>query len=133
MKYIRIFQAQNGLVPDGIIGKKTLRKIQEVYSIPTDASLANFVANAHHESGGFQVAVENLNYSAAGLLATFPNYFPTMLKAKEYARRDEAIANVVYASRMANGRNKAAMGLNSAGVVYCRLPAETIIACWGIF
>ena len=61
-----------------------------------------FIAQAGHESGNFSVIRENLNYSAQGLLATFPHYFNQALAAK-YARNPSAIANHVYANRMGNG------------------------------
>ena len=37
---------------------------------------AAFLAQCAHESGGFCHTAENLNYSADGLLKTFPKYFP---------------------------------------------------------
>lgn len=46
--------------------------------------------------------MENLNYSASGLRATFPKCF-TAAEAKRYARRPEAIANRADANRMGNG------------------------------
>lgn len=43
----------------------------EVAGITTDNRLAMFLANVHHETGGFGALTENLNYSAAALLSTF--------------------------------------------------------------
>ena len=102
MNVITNFQKKHGLVADGIIGKNTLLKIKEVYRIPTLEATAHFMGNAHHESGGFKILEENLNYSADGLFKIFKKYFPTLEIAKQYARKPEAIANKVYGGRMGN-------------------------------
>ncbi|WFU03941.1 hypothetical protein QA648_09485 [Rhizobium sp. CB3171] len=65
--------------------------------------LSYMLATAYHESDNTMCAiVENLNYSAAGLKATFPKYF-TAAQAAIYARQPQCIANRAYASRMGNG------------------------------
>jgi Predicted chitinase len=69
---------------------------------------AIFIAQVGHESGGFTRIVENLNYSADGLLATFGKYFDAESAQKygrttEHAANQQAIANIVYANRMGNG------------------------------
>ena len=73
------------------------------YDIDTPARVAAFMAQCGHESGGFTLMQENLNYSAKGLVGTFKKYFPTEAVAKPYERRPEMIANRVYANRMGNG------------------------------
>jgi putative chitinase len=61
------------------------------------------LATAYHETGrSMRPIEENLNYSASGLLKTFPKYF-TPMQAQSYARRPERIANRAYANRMGNG------------------------------
>ena len=65
--------------------------------------VAGFLAQIAHESGGFTAVVENLNYSAKGLMTTFKKYFPTEEIAKQYERQPQKIANRVYANRMKNG------------------------------
>ena len=57
---------------------------------------------------------ENLNYSAEGLLATFPKYF-SEAEAQQYARRPPAIANRVYASRYGNGNEASGDGWRYRG------------------
>jgi len=101
-EFIKNWQAKHGLVPDGDIGKKTLLKIKEVLKIPTNEATAHFVGNTFHETGGFIRFEENLNYSAKGLLTTFPKYFKTLAAANEAARNPQKIANIVYAGRMGN-------------------------------
>jgi putative chitinase len=73
------------------------------YDIDTPHRVAAFMAQCGHESGGFTVMQENLNYSAKGLVGTFKKYFPTEAHAKPYERKPEMIANRVYANRMGNG------------------------------
>lgn len=102
MGLIETFQKENGLVADGIIGKKTLLKMKEVFKVPNNEALAHFIGNTFHETGGYKVTQENLNYSAKGLLATFPKYFKTLEQANKVARNPEAIANIVYGGRMGN-------------------------------
>lgn len=65
-------------------------------------SLVMFLANVLHESGLLDRLTEGLNYSAAGLLKTFPTRFDAASAAR-YERRPEAIANFVYALRNGNG------------------------------
>ncbi len=71
------------------------------YKINTPLRLAHFLSQCHHESNGFNVVEENLNYSAEGLLRTFKKYFTTE-QANEYAHNKVKIASRVYANRMGN-------------------------------
>jgi len=75
---------------------------------------AAFLAQAAHESGDFLHLIENLNYSAEGLVKTFPRYFD-MVHALNYARQPEAIANHVYANRMGNGSEASGDGWKFRG------------------
>jgi len=101
-EFIKKWQSENGLLADGVIGKKTLLKIKEVLNIPTIEATANFIGNTFHETGGFIRFEENLNYSEQGLLKIFPKYFKILGRVKECARNPQKIANVVYANRMGN-------------------------------
>ena len=80
-----------------------LSNILPEYDIDTPKRVAAFMAQCGHESGGFTLMQENLNYSAKGLVGTFKKYFPTEAHAKPYERKPEMIANRVYANRMGNG------------------------------
>ena len=76
---------------------------------------AYILASAWHETGArMQPVTENLNYSARGLLATFPNRFSAD-EAKAYARQPEKIANRVYAGRMGNGEEAGGDGWRFRG------------------
>lgn len=77
--------------------------------------IAGFLAQIAHESGGFNFVVENLNYSAKGLMGTFKKYFPTEDIAKQYERKPEKIANRVYANRMKNGPEESGDGYKFRG------------------
>lgn len=101
-KFIRDWQAKHGLKDDGIIGKNTLIAMHNVLCIPSLEATCHFVGNTYHETGGYTVFEENLNYSAEGLVKTWPSRF-TLQSAKEYARKPEKIANKVYSNRMGNG------------------------------
>ncbi|HEK3364601.1 TPA: glycoside hydrolase family 19 protein [Pseudomonas aeruginosa] len=72
------------------------------FEINTPERAAMFLAQVGHESQSLRRLVENLNYSAEGLLKTWPTRF-TPAEAKQYARQPERIANRVYANRMGNG------------------------------
>jgi putative chitinase len=76
---------------------------------------AYILATAWHETGArMQPVTENLNYSARGLIATFPKRF-SAAEAKAYAREPERIANRVYAGRMGNGDEASGDGWRYCG------------------
>ena len=77
------------------------------YSINTIKRQAHFLAQLLHESQNFGRMVENLNYTPAGLLATFGHHF-TEDQAEQYGRTPEhpanprMIAQLAYNGRMGN-------------------------------
>jgi putative chitinase len=79
-----------------------LNKTFEKYEINTPKRQACFIGQCMHESGGFKILQENLNYSAKGLMSTWPSRFPDMETALKYERNPEKIASKVYAGRMGN-------------------------------
>lgn len=85
------------------------------YEINTVNRAAGFLAQCGHESNGFTVLKENLNYSAEGLNKIFKKYFPTVESAQPYARNPEKIANKVYANRMSNGDEASGDGYRFRG------------------
>ena len=90
------------------------------FEISTPQRIAAFLAQTSHESGGYTMLKENLNYRAATLAACWPNRFaelgpdkkpkrnekgaliPTKL-AESIAGKPESIALLVYSNRMGNG------------------------------
>ena len=108
-------------IPSGVIDQlpETILK----FELNTPLRLAHFLAQAGHESGGFKLTNENLNYSAKGLLGIFPKYF-TAQTAPLYERKPEKIANIVYASRMGNGTKDSGEGYKFRGRGYIQLTGK---------
>ena len=111
-----------GHLPETVIAQlpDTIAK----FELNTPLRLAHFLAQAGHESGGFKLVNENLNYGAKGLLGIFKKYFPTEVKAKEYERKPEKIANLVYGSRMGNGAETTGEGYKFRGRGYIQLTGK---------
>lgn len=86
-------------VAQNIVG--ALREACGLYEITTGARLAAFLAQAGHESASFTRTRENLNYSADGLVATWPTRFTRAL-ADECQRQPAKIAAIVYDGRLGN-------------------------------
>lgn len=73
------------------------------YKLTTPERIAGFIAQCGHESANFTILEENLNYRAETLDKIFPKYFKNGGRnAKEFERKPEKIANVVYGGRMGN-------------------------------
>lgn len=75
----------------------------EACGITTPERARAFLAQVGHESAQLNRIEENLNYSAEGLVRTFPRIFRDVQAASPYARHPERIANRVYAGRLGNG------------------------------
>jgi len=111
-----------GHIPDNVIDQ--IPAVQEKFEINTPLRLAHFLAQCGHESGGFKLTQENLNYSAAGLMGVFKKYFPTQALADAYARQPEKIANKVYGGRMGNGLEETGEGFKFRGRGYIQLTGK---------
>jgi putative chitinase len=112
-----------GHIPDAVITQ--IPGIQDKFEINTPLRLAHFLAQCGHESGGFRLVKENLNYSAKGLMGIFKKYFPTEALAKAYERKPEKIANKVYSSRMGNGDEASGDGAKYCGRGFIQLTGKT--------
>jgi len=101
------------------------------FEINTPQRIAGFLAQTSHESGGYTMLSENLNYRAATLAACWPNRFavlgadkkpikengklvPTAV-ANSIAGKPELIANLVYSARMGNGPAESGEGWKFRG------------------
>lgn len=89
------------------------------FEINTPQRIAGFLAQTSHESGGYTMLKENLNYRAATLAACWPNRFAVLGPDKKPIKKDgklvptkvaeaiagkpELIAPLVYSNRMGNG------------------------------
>ena len=108
------------------------------FNITSPKQVAAWLAQTAHESGGYTMLEENLNYRAATMAVCWPGRFaeqepdpakPGKTRAKRDAkgalipnkfalaleRKPEAIANVVYASRMGNGPTESGEGWKFRG------------------
>ena len=107
-----------------------MQAVTRANTIDTPRRLAAFIAQVGHESAGFTALVENLNYSADGLAATWGTRFAQRNSAGQYItvmdggrvrrlpnsdaqklhRQPEAIANRVYSNRLGNGSETSGEG-----------------------
>ncbi|KFC86245.1 MAG: glycoside hydrolase family 19 protein [Enterobacterales bacterium] len=77
------------------------------FGITAATDQAMFIAQVGHESGGFRQVVESLNYTPGALVTVFGKRI-TQQQANALGRttqqpaRQDAIANLVYASRLGN-------------------------------
>lgn len=101
------------------------------FQINTPKRVAAFLAQTAHESGGYTMLEENLNYSAETMAVVWPNRFaevgPDKKPIKENGknkpnkfalalhRKPEMIANVVYSNRMGNGTIESGEGWKYRG------------------
>jgi len=122
-------QKLKGHIPDSVIAMipDTAAKFQ----INTPLRLAHFLAQCGHESGGFRLTKENLNYSAKGLNGIFKKYFPTLESALPYERKPEKIANKVYGGRMGNGPESSGDGAKFCGRGFIQLTGRDNYTAFG--
>lgn len=118
-----------GHIPDSVLAQ--IPDTAAKFEINTPLRLAHFLAQCGHESGGFKVVNENLNYGAKGLLGIFKKYFPTEEKAKLYERKPEKIANLVYGARMGNGPESSGDGYKFRGRGYIQLTGKDNYTAFG--
>ena len=111
-----------GHIPDSVIGQ--IPEVMQKFGVNTPLRLAHFLAQCGHESGGFRLTQENLNYSAKGLMGIFKKYFPTLELANAYARKPEKIANRVYGNRMGNGPEASGEGFKFRGRGFIQLTGK---------
>lgn len=115
-------EALKGHIPDAVIAQ--IPDTAAKFNITNPLRLAHFLAQCGHESGGFKAVSENLNYSAKGLLGTFPKYF-NAATAAQYERKPEMIASRVYGGRMGNGDESTKEGFKFRGRGYIQLTGKS--------
>lgn len=118
-----------GQIPDSVLSM--IPETMEKFEINTSLRLAHFLAQCGHESGGFKITQENLNYSAKGLMGIFKKYFPTEELAKQYERQPVKIANKVYANRMGNGDESSGDGYKFRGRGFIQLTGKENYTAFG--
>jgi putative chitinase len=102
------------------IDAKWLEPLEETFSkyeINTPQRQACFIGQCAHESGNFKTLQENLNYSAEGLMKTWPSRFPTKEIADQYARQPAKIAGKVYNGRLGNTSEEEAAKYLGRGLI----------------
>ena len=87
------------------------------YEINTPQRQAAFIGQCAHESGNFKTVQENLNYSADGLMKTWPSRFATIEIASQYARQPAKIAGKVYNGRLGNTSEEEAAKYLGRGLI----------------
>jgi putative chitinase len=118
-----------GHIPDAVIAM--IPDTAAKFGINTPLRLAHFLAKCGHESGGFRLTQENLNYSAKGLNGIFKKYFPTEAAAAPYNRNPQKIANKVYSNRMGNGTEASGDGYKFRGRGYIQLTGKDNYTAFG--
>ena len=118
-----------GHVPQVVID--SIPEVATKFGINTPLRVAHFLAQCGHESGGFRLTKENLNYSAKGLMGIFKKYFPTESLAKAYERQPAKIANKVYSNRMGNGTEASGDGAKFCGRGYIQLTGKENYTAFG--
>jgi putative chitinase len=98
---MKLLQGKCGITTDGSFGPNTARAITAHYKL-TPERAAHLLGQAAHESGGFKLTRENLNYSADVMCRVWPSRFKTVEDAAPYARNPKALAEKVYFGRMGN-------------------------------
>ena len=102
------------------IDAKWLQPLEDTfakYDINTPERQAAFIGQCAHESGNFKILQENLNYSAEGLMKTWPSRFPTKEIADQYARQPAKIAGKVYNGRLGNSSEEEAAKYLGRGLI----------------
>jgi len=102
------------------IDHKWLAPLEETfakYDISTPVRQACFIGQCAHESGNFKTLQENLNYSAEGLMKTWPSRFATKEIADQYARNPAKIAGKVYNGRLGNTSEEEAAKYLGRGLI----------------
>jgi putative chitinase len=102
---MKTLQAKVGVTADGAFGPNTARAIAKHYGLSAKRA-AHLLGQASHESGGFKLVRENLNYSAETMVRVWPSRFKTVAEAEPFARNPKALADKVYSNRMGNGEGE---------------------------
>jgi len=84
------------------------------YGLNTPLTVAHAMAQFSHECGAGLEMIENLNYSAQGLMNTWPSRFGPS-RAADYAHNPQRIADAVYGGRMGNAPPPSDDGWNFRG------------------
>lgn len=104
---------------------EALAPLMLLHAIDTPLRIAHFLAQVMHESSHLARVVENMNYSAEGLMRIFPRHFRDITLARDYARKPERIGNRAYAGRMGNGDEASGDGYRYRGRGFIQLTGKS--------
>jgi len=131
--FLKEFQQQLGLKPDGVIGPKTFAAIKKDLGMESDLILCHLLGQMRHESAEFTAGREDMDYSAASLCRTWPTHFkdPKTQRpnytAFKLERRPGNIANYIYCDRNGNGDMASGDGWRYRGIFGLQLTGKTNI------
>ena len=74
-----------------------MNRVLPKWQIDSANRVAGFIAQTSHESAGYTVLTENLNYSADALNKIFPKYFVRAGRdAQQYHRQVSSMAKIIW-------------------------------------
>lgn len=125
---IKELQKLLGSTPDAAVGNDTLKAFAKTYN-KTKAQTILFFANIHHESGGFTIVRENMNYTAARITqifgaghsakVTFAEAATLAMKPYELAERVYGIGNPRKAKELGNLKAGDGWKYRGGGALQC--------------
>lgn len=115
MNPVQLLQSRIGVNPDGDFGQKSFNAFHKHFKI-TPIQAAHILGQCEHETGGFRIWEENLNYSAGRLTKVWPTRFSEESAAR-MDRKPIDIANHVYGGRMGNDQPNDGWNFRGRGAV----------------
>jgi putative chitinase len=123
-------QLLEGIIPNKVLIE--LPSVMDKFKINNNLRISHFLSQCEHESGGFSLVVENLNYSAEQLAKTWPKRYSLSSKpphipnalAKKIERNPQMIGNATYSNRMGNGGPETNEGFMYRGRGYIQLTGK---------
>lgn len=128
---IKSIEKLKGHIPDLVYDQ--IPPVADKYDITNNLRLCHFISQCYHESMGFKVVYENLNYKPDRLALIFKSDFDTnkdgklssqeLKKVNLLANNPERIANFVYANQGGNGPESSGDGwkYRGRGYIQCTL------------
>lgn len=110
---IRLSQGRGDRELVGVIAARG--DLMQKHQITTPERISMFLAQMAHESGGFSVREENLNYSAKRMTEVWKKRFPTIGSARPYANNPRKLAEKTYGGRKDLGNNQPGDGWKFRG------------------
>ncbi|MEO9819187.1 MAG: glycoside hydrolase family 19 protein [Paracoccaceae bacterium] len=92
-----------------------ISRLREIGVLNNRYRLAHLLGQAAHETAGFKLRFENLNYTGNGLWRVHRRHFESEDEALSFHRQPERIANRIYANRMGNGDEESGDGWHYRG------------------